>query len=133
MAALTTCGTGNYALLDKNPPRKFSCTHGEQVGKFGFDKVRGLRAGADVDAAVGGAPGDCAVGLHVCVLDLRHLERAFVNGGRLGKSLGDVTGLGFDFLEDVVRRVLDPGIDGMAPMKLRSAGEHGFLGIEDGG
>ncbi len=77
--------------------------HLEQVGKLDLGEVRGLGAGADVDAIVGGAPGDRAVGFHVRVLDLRQRERAFIDGVRLGKSPGDVAGLGFDFLEDVVR------------------------------
>ena len=107
--------------------------HPEQVGELDLDEVRGLGAGADVDAAVGGAPGDRAVGFHVRMLDLRQRERAFVDGVRLGKSPGHITGLGFDFLEDVVRRVLNPGVDVLAAMKLRGAGKHGLLGVEHGG
>ena len=46
---------------------------------------------------------------------------------------GHVAGLGFDFLEDVVRRVLDPGVDVLVAVKLRGAGQHGLVGVEHGG
>ena len=60
-------------------------------------------------------------------------ERAFVDGVRLGESRGHVAGLGLDFLEDVARAILDPGIDVLVAMDLRSAGKHGLLGVEHGG
>ena len=34
--------------------------------------------------------------------------RALIDGIRLGQSPGHITGLGFDFLENVVRELLDP-------------------------
>ncbi len=98
-----------------------------------LDEVRGLGAGADVDALVGGEPGDRAMGFHVRVLDLGHRKRAFVNCIRLGESRGHITGFGFDFLEDVVRDVFDPGVDVLVAMNLRCAGNHGLLGVEHGG
>ena len=84
---------GQHFLLAAEPaPDEFGKNvdlvriHLEQVGELDLDEVRGLGAGADVDAAVGGAPGDRAVGFHVRVLDLRQRERAFIDGVRLGES-----------------------------------------------
>ena len=52
--------------------------HAEEVGELDLGEVGGLRAGADMDAPVLATPGDRAVGLHVCVLDLGRRVRAFV-------------------------------------------------------
>ena len=56
------------------------------------------------------------VGVPVLVFE----QRAFIDGIRLGESPGHITGLGFDFLEHVARRLLNPGIDVLAAMNLRS-------------
>jgi len=107
--------------------------HAEEVGKLVLREMRCLRAGADMDAPILTTPHDRAVSLHVRVLDLVCIIRAFVYGVRFGKALFHIAHFAFDLYENIMLGLLDAGFGTRDLMKDRRSGAHGFLGIEDGG
>ena len=68
---------------------------------------RHLRAGTDVEDAVGIDPGETAMGFQRGVLDALGGERTFVGDGGLRKRAGDIAELAMGFRHDVALRVGD--------------------------
>src|SRR6266403_3882898 len=101
--------------------------HAEEVCKLVLRKMRCLRTGADMDAAILTTPYDRAVRLHVRVLDLVRIIRAFVHGVRLGKAFFHIAHFAFDLYENIMLGLLDAGFGTSGLVENRRPGTHGFL------